>query len=181
MNSLILKLNKAGHPVAWISYEQAAIATAKNLVLWSMGDRAKMLRGGTQRITGMRSFMDLPSIIAVKGSVKDKAVPRISNRLLFARDENTCLYCGNQFNSSELTRDHVIPVSKGGPDNWTNCVTSCRRDNHNKADRTPEEAGMELLAIPYEPNRNEYFALSNRKILADQMDYLRSGFKNLVA
>ena len=35
---------------------------------------------------------------------------------------------------------------------------------------------MPLLAIPYVPNWAEYLALSNRKILADQMEFLKSQF-----
>jgi len=46
--------------------------------------------------------------------------------------------------------------------------------NHKKADRTPEEAGMKLLAVPYTPNLAEYLILSNRRILADQMEFLLS-------
>ena len=147
MKNSILKLNKAGSPVAWIDFEEAAKIISKNLVLWTLGTDVNTLYGGTQRATGLRSSMDFPPIIAVKGRVKEKAVPRISNRLLFARDNNTCLYCGNVFCSKELTRDHVIPASKDGPNTWENCVTSCKRDNHRKADRTPEQAGMELLAM----------------------------------
>lgn len=181
MNTQILKLNKAGNPAAWIDFETAAITIAKGLVLWSMGDPESVLRGGTQRTTGQRSTLEIPPIIAVQGRVKEKTVPKISNRLLFARDDMTCMYCGFEFLARELSRDHVIPRSKNGPDCWENCVASCRRCNHKKADRTPEEAGLELLAVPFAPNLNEWFYLSNRNVLADQMDYLKSGFKNVIA
>ena len=180
MSALILKLNKAGTPSQWVDYESAATTIAKGLVLWSMGSLAGTLRGGHQ-MDGTRSMMDLPTIIAVEGKVKEKKVPGISNTLLFARDDSLCLYCGNKFRRIDLSRDHVIPRSRGGANSWENCVTSCKRCNHAKNDRTPEEAGMELLAVPYAPTLNEWFALSNRKVLADQMDYLRSGFKNLAA
>lgn len=180
MSALILKLNKAGSPSQWVDFQSAATTIAKGMVVWSMGTLADTLRGGHNK-NGDRSFLDLPSIIAVEGKIKDKKVPGISNSLLFARDQNLCLYCGNKFRRIDLSRDHVMPRSRGGPNTWQNCVTSCKRCNHAKNDRTPEEAGMELLAIPYAPTLNEWFALSNRKVLADQMDYLRSGFKNLEA
>ena len=32
-----------------------------------------------------------------------------------------------------------------------NTVAACAEDNHRKADRTPEQAGMRLLAQPFEP------------------------------
>ncbi|MCG8610265.1 MAG: HNH endonuclease [Pseudomonadales bacterium] len=56
-------------------------------------------------------------------------------------------------------------------------MTSCKRCNNQKADRTPEEAGMQLLAVPFVPSRHEVLFLSNRRILGDQMDFLRSGIR----
>ena len=44
-----------------------------------------------------------------------------------------------------------------------------------KANRSPERAGMPLLYVPYVPNRHEHFILRNRRILADQMEYLLAG------
>jgi len=180
MNTQVLKLNKAGIPTEWINFESAATVLAKGLVTWSMGNIAETLRGGYQA-DGQRSMVDIPTIMAVDGKVTEKSVPSITNPLLFARDGFMCLYCGQRFRRSELSRDHVQPRSRGGADTWENCVAACRRCNHAKDDRTPEEAGMALLAVPYVPNLNEWFALSNRSVLADQMDYLRSGFKNLNA
>ena len=139
------------------------------------------MRGGVQRLIGQRSLLEIPPIIAVDGRVKTKSVPRISNKLLFARDSMTCLYCGVRFRNSELSRDHVIPRAQNGPDVWTNCVTACRRCNHYKADKTPEQAGMELLAVPFEPNLFEYFYLSGRNVLADQQLYLSTKFENVLA
>jgi hypothetical protein len=66
-----------------------------------------------------------------------------------------------------------VPASRGGESVWENCVTACERCNHRKADRTPEEANMKLLAVPYTPNLAEYLILSNRRILADQMEFLQ--------
>lgn len=180
MNTQILKLNKAGQPVAWVNYESAATSLSKGLVLWTMGTAESVLRGGIQRATGERSAISIPPIIAVQGRVKEKAVPRISNRLLFSRDQMTCLYCGIRFMARELSRDHIIPRSHNGADCWENCVTACKRCNHHKADRTPEQAGMELLAVPFAPTLNEYFYLANKNVLADQMEYLKGGFKNVL-
>ena len=36
----------------------------------------------------------------------------------------------------------------------------------------PDEARMPLLYVPYVPCRFEHFILSERRILADQMEYL---------
>jgi hypothetical protein len=76
------------------------------------------------------------------------------------------------FPISRLTRDHVTPFSQKGKDSWMNSVTACRGCNERKGNRTPEHAGMELIYLPYVPNRAEYLILTNRRILADQMEFL---------
>ena len=86
------------------------------------------------------------------------------------------MYCGGEFTAENLSRDHILPVSRSGTDNWTNVVTACKRCNHRKANYTPEEAGMQLLAVPFVPNRYEFFYLANKNILVDQMDFLKTQF-----
>ena len=81
------------------------------------------------------------------------------------------------FTDRELSCDHIVPTSRGGRNTWVNVVAACKRCNHFKQNRTPEEAGMELLALPFEPNPAEYLALMNSKrIRADQMDFLKAQF-----
>jgi 5-methylcytosine-specific restriction endonuclease McrA len=76
------------------------------------------------------------------------------------------------FAPTHLTRDHIIPVSRGGINTWMNVVTACSSCNKVKDNRTPEEAHMPLIYVPYAPNRAEYLILQNRKILGDQMEFL---------
>tara|TARA_B100000315_G_C14146848_1_gene393888 strand:- start:244 stop:519 length:276 start_codon:yes stop_codon:yes gene_type:complete len=76
----------------------------------------------------------------------------------------------------ELSRDHVRPISRGGVDKWQNVVSACRRCNHHKGNRLPEEAGMQLLAVPFVPTHAEYIYLSGKRILADQMEFLLAHF-----
>jgi 5-methylcytosine-specific restriction endonuclease McrA len=73
-----------------------------------------------------------------------------------------------------LTRDHIVPTSRGGADSWLNVVAACEACNHKKDDRMLEECGMELLYVPYAPNRAEALILENRNVLACQMSYLKS-------
>jgi hypothetical protein len=95
---------------------------------------------------------------------------------LFRRDSHLCLYCGETFRPGDLSRDHVTPVIQGGLDTWNNVVTACRRCNNHKAGHTPEQAGMQLLAVPFVPTHAEYIYLQGRRVLSDQMEFLRAHF-----
>lgn len=174
---LVLSLDASGAPQRWISYEESAYYYAKGLVAWSMGEEDFTIYGGTSRMTGEQSSMTMNTIIAIRGKVSEKNLEKanrvpLTNRTLFQRDRQICAYCGQHFKVDKLSRDHVKPVSKGGPNIWMNVVTACSPCNRRKEDRTPEEAGMQLLYVPYVPNRAEALILQNRKILAGQMEFL---------
>ena len=175
----ILRLNVAGHPVEWASWQEAVCLYARQIVVWTLGDPILRIRGGHSRVDGEQSHLDVHSIIACQGRVvaESGSVPPLTNSALFGRDRNTCLYCGGEFDDGALTRDHVVPSSRGGADRWDNCVAACKRCNHHKGDRLPHECGMELLALPYTPNFAEYLALINSgRILGDQIGFLQRRF-----
>lgn len=178
MSARVLRLDKAGFPMEWIGIEQAACFYVKNQVLWSLGYIRWTLHGGISRLTGKQSSLSIAPVIAIDGHVYPKShrPPPLTNTALFARDHHLCMYCGEKFSKSLLTRDHIKPRAQGGRDIWSNCVAACRRCNNLKGCRTPEQANMPLLAIPFKPNKFEYMVLANRNILVDQMDYLAKGF-----
>ena len=60
---------------------------------------------------------------------------RFSRFNVFARDKNTCQYCGRRFPRNELNLDHVIPRSRGGTSMWENVVCSCHACNRKKGGR----------------------------------------------
>ncbi|MCW5891831.1 MAG: HNH endonuclease [bacterium] len=76
---------------------------------------------------------------------------RFSRYNIYARDQNQCQYCGRQFARAELNLDHVVPRSQGGASTWENVVCSCLRCNRVKGGRTPVQAGMKLIRLPYRP------------------------------
>lgn len=175
--SHVLALDASGLPRKWVSTKDAVGYYSRELVAWSLGDVIATFRGGVQN-NGVKSIVETPSIIAVKGkgfNIAKAGKVTLSNKTLFARDRHMCAYCGGVFSNGNLSRDHVIPVSRGGLNVWTNCVTACMKCNTTKSDRTPEEMGRQLLYVPHEPNHYENMILQNRNILADQMDYLLSG------
>lgn len=172
----ILALDIAGNPFRWLDVEQAIGYAACGRVAWELGEREFVFHGGMRR-SGERSRIALRPVIAL---TKSEAMVRHlqalplghDNALLFRRDRDLCAYCGERFNRETLTRDHIVPRARGGRDMWTNVVTACRWCNMRKACRTPDEARMPLLYVPYEPCRFEHFILTGRRILADQMEYL---------
>jgi hypothetical protein len=171
----VLKLSAQGLPQSWISLEQAVIHYAANDVRWEAGAQIAVFRGGHNAITGKQSVITVNSIIGTRGvpNISPFSLrPGLTNGKLFARDRNICAYCGGLFSELELTREHIIPFAQQGVDTWMNVVTACRSCNHRKSSRTPEQAKMPLLYTPYVPSLWEDFILRNRRILADQMEFL---------
>ena len=171
----VLQLDISGRPQAWISPREAAVLYASDAVAWTLGDTFHVLRGGVQRATGKQSRIEVHPIVAVRGTVPSRAwrvTPALSNPKLFTRDRGFCAYCGGHFHIDELTREHIVPVSRGGSDSWMNCITACRACNGHKGNRLPEEARMTLLYLPYVPSLHEDMILRGRRIVVDQMDFL---------
>lgn len=177
MTEQVLKLDVGGRPIRWISREEGALLYCRDQVAWEAGEAIMLLHGGVSRATGQRSVLRVNSILATTGVDRSAdywaGTPALTNRRLFRRDDYTCLYCGEELPPRLLTRDHVVPRSCGGRDEWENVVAACRPCNHRKDNRSLESLGIRLLAVPYAPNRAEALILENRRILADQMAFLR--------
>lgn len=104
------------------------------------------------------------SVGVVKGSLRVPTViiathygkvpmrrPKFSYRALRERDGGRCQYTGRKLLPDEGNIDHIVPVSRGGNTSWHNCVLSCKRVNNRKANRTPDEAGLQLIKTPESP------------------------------
>jgi 5-methylcytosine-specific restriction endonuclease McrA len=108
---------------------------------------------GVQIVRTPSYFVPVPSVILL--SKYDRLpgcnVP-FSRRNLSRRDQHRCQYCGHRQSNDQLTIDHVVPRSRGGTTGWTNCVLACIPCNRKKGCRTPEQAGMKLLATPTRPD-----------------------------
>jgi hypothetical protein len=174
---LILQIDSQGQPAQWLSWQTAALLYAKNQVIWTLGGTTTTLRGGTSRTTGLQSLLQLHSIISVKSDGnfgRRPRVPSLNNRDLFRRDHYRCAYCNKIFGVTSLSRDHIIPRSKGGLNNWMNCITACQRCNQFKKDRSLADLGLQLRYAPYIPNRAEFLILTNELILPEQTEFLLS-------
>jgi 5-methylcytosine-specific restriction endonuclease McrA len=178
----VLRTDVSGMPLEWIGYQDAVRLYHLEQVAYTCGTLLYRVHGGINARTGRRSMIEVNSIVATQGGTYAQLraspgyEPPLSNAALFRRDFNMCLYCGGTFAVHDLSRDHVTPLVQGGSNDWTNVVTACKRCNHHKGGRTPEQSGMQLLAIPFTPNHAEYVYLQGRRILADQMAFLRAHF-----
>ncbi len=182
LNQQILRTDASGLPLEWVDFRVAVKLHLLGQIVYTLGHHLFDVHGGLNAITRRRSVIPVHSIIATNSHGKaykrlsNHFTPPLSNHTLFQRDGGMCLYCGEHFSRPRLSRDHVRPLSLGGQDDWNNVVTACVRCNNHKAGRTPEQAGMELLAIPFTPTHAEYVYLQGHNVLADQMSFLRTHF-----
>ena len=178
----VLRTDITGMPLEWIDYRDAVRLYHTQQVAYVCGTPIYQIRGGISAKTGQRSIVEISSIISTYGDSvaaernRDRYTPPLTNQTLFRRDANICLYCSKHFRASDLTRDHVTPISQGGLDSWANVETACRRCKNHKGGRTPEQARLQLVAVPFKPTYAEYIYLKGRRVLADQMEYLLTHF-----
>jgi len=142
-----LKLDLTYRPVGVIDCLEA-------LVLCIVG-KATAVEEYDSEVNSPSVSFKIPSVIVLKNVVKfiNQGLRPTRNNIIW-RDHSKCQYCANNFALSELTLDHVVPRSRGGKNTWTNLVACCKKCNQAKRDRTPEEAGMELLRKPLKPHNS---------------------------
>ena len=113
-------------------------------------------------ITTTSGIYHLPNSITL---IKYTRIPHrnipLTRQNIFFRDNYTCQYCGER-SLKKMTLDHILPRSRNGGNTWENLVTSCRRCNLNKRDRTPDEAKMFLLRKPERLKKDSSFADAER-------------------
>ena len=164
------------------SYEPLMIVPARRAIRLVLEDKAEVLEEDAQRaFRSVRSHHPFPVVIRLSRYVH---VPRrfrrqVTNTFLFARDGYACQYCGRRKRELRdrecLTRDLVVPISRGGRNTWENVVTACSTCNHRKGDRLPREAGLRLAVRPAEPNHVQ-LVWAVRRVTPVQAKYVRLFF-----
>lgn len=76
---------------------------------------------------------------------------KLTRQNIRLRDKGTCQYTGKKLKPSEGNVDHIMPVSRGGENTWTNMVYCDKELNERKGNKTPEEMGLSLITNPKEP------------------------------
>ena len=131
------------------SYEPITICTARRAITLVMKGAAVVEECSVFTIRTPRVSVPVPSVVRLRTYRRVPRVKRsVSRKGIILRDASICQYCGRKWDSRELTLDHVVPRSRGGESSWENLVAACTRCNNRKGDRTPREAGMQLLRAP---------------------------------
>ena len=164
------------------SYEPLMIVPSRRAIRLVLDRKAEVLEEDAHRaFRSVRLHHPCPVVIRL---VRYVQVPRrfrrqVTNTFLFARDGYACQYCQRHKrelrNREFLTRDHILPLSRGGDNSWANVVTSCSTCNHRKGNRLPHEAGLRLLSKPVEPNHVQ-LVWAVRRVTPIQAKYIRMFF-----
>ena len=149
-----LVLNADARPV---SYLPLSLVNWKEAITYMCLDKCAVLEWYDDWVVSSPSWETrVPAVIMLKDMYKRKSNPRFSKSNVYLRDLYNCQYCTKPFTKSELTIDHVLPISKGGKTNWTNIVTACKSCNVKKGARTD----IKPIRLPYMP---DYYELVGKR------------------
>ncbi|HYI01532.1 HNH endonuclease [Hyalangium sp.] len=172
IDSSVLVLNRNYHPVHVTSvkrafsllYQGVAKAIDAQYKLYEFADWAALSATG-DCITTVNRSIRVPRVLVLSAyEYLPKGRVRFSRLNIYARDHDTCQYCGKTLPRSELNLDHVLPRCDGGKTTWENVVCSCVPCNLKKGGRTPEQAGIKLLRKPFRPRWTPLFRGAIRRI-----------------
>lgn len=157
------------------TYECMAFIPERKLFKLLVKDKIEVLETWDELVPyGRDTKIRFPAVVKLRHHVR--WIPRKVrfNRLgVFKRDRDQCQYCSRSYPRNKLTLDHVIPRTRGGSDDWRNCVAACFDCNNRKGNKTPEEAKMPLLIRPIVPQLsilNEFVLLKTKH--ATWQDYM---------
>lgn len=161
------------------SFEPLTMVPMRRALRLVLDGKAEIIEADAGRfVHSERLTMPRPAVIRL---VRFIHVPRrfrrqVTNTFLFARDRYRCQYCGRTAAElrprESLTRDHLIPMSRGGTNDWTNVVTACSPCNTRKGNRMPEEIGMHPLSAPVEPHF-VHLSWAVRRLTPTQSKYIK--------
>ena len=163
INSPVLVLNQNYQPLNVCNVRRAVVLLGRG--------KAEIIINGRGHIRTISLLVQVPSVIRLVYMVRRPLVRRrLSRRAIFYRDGFRCQYCGKE--SKNMTLDHIMPRSRGGPHVWENVVSACIPCNHKKAGLTPKEANMRMLKKPTVPRPNPYYMFHHRSILEEWRQFM---------
>lgn len=156
------------------TYEPINVCTVRRAVVLLMKEKAEMIEQSERTLHSAYSSMTRPMVIRLVAYVKvprDNHRRKITRRAVFARDGWTCQYCGSRH---QLTVDHVVPRSKGGPTSWDNIVAACAPCNRRKGDSLLRHTNMELARAPRAPSPDVFIQVASPTIPVTWQQYMAS-------
>lgn len=151
-----MEVPKAAVLVLNQNYEPLNVCDVRRAMGMLVGGKAEIIEDGRGELRTATQSFPFPSVIRLAYLIRrPRPRVRLTRREIFRRDGYTCQYCGVQTHA--LTMDHVIPRHRGGTHTWENLVSACPSCNRRKGGRTPEEAHMALLHVPYEPRPSNLY------------------------
>jgi 5-methylcytosine-specific restriction endonuclease McrA len=154
------------------TYEPINVCTVRRAVVLLLKEKAEMIEHAEAQLHSATNTMSRPMVIRLVSYVRiprDTHRRKITRRAVFARDDWTCQYCGSR---SNLTVDHVVPRSKGGPSSWDNIVASCAPCNRRKGNALLRHSGMTLTRTPSTPSPHVFIQVASPTIPAAWKAYL---------
>lgn len=152
MKHYTLLLSSAYEPVKFIS-ERRAIKLFIN-------NKVDVIYSWDYKINYEKGYFKLPSVLKLKNTYRKVFSKTLFNReSIIKRDSKCCQYCGLKLCFNEITIDHIVPLSKGGDNSFTNCVVACRPCNDYKSDIPLDRCGLKLIRQPSDPGYNPIYTL----------------------
>lgn len=148
-----LVLNADGQPVSLLP---PSTVQWKEAITYLWLDKVNVLEWYDDWIVRSSSWETrVPAVIMLKDMHRRRRTPRFSKYNIHLRDMFVCQYCHSQFTQTQLTLDHVLPISKGGKTSWENIVSACNPCNSRK--------GNKLIKPKKMPYRPDYYELANNR------------------
>ncbi len=144
-------------------YTFLGVVDWKKAMSMMFAEKIRVVKFSERVIQGVTHAFRVPAVavlIKVVRSIYRGRVP-FSRRNVLLRDRHVCAYCGRR--AKAITMDHVIPRSRGGKNDFDNCVACCRACNQKKGARLPSEAGMSLRRRPWQPTIAEFIRIRLRQ------------------
>lgn len=166
LNTSVLVLNRYYQPVHVTSvrraftllYQGVARAIDEQFRLYEFAHWAALGHESHECIHTVNRTIRVPRVLVLSAyEYLPKGRVRFSRLNIYARDSDTCQYCGKIYTRADLNLDHVVPRSQGGRTSWENVVCSCIQCNLKKGGRTPEQAGLKLMKKPARPRWTPFF------------------------
>jgi 5-methylcytosine-specific restriction endonuclease McrA len=168
LNLPVLQLNKSWLPIHVTTVRDALMdlcngscraLDTENYTLYNWEQWIELPFEDKSFVQSVRFRVCVPDIVVLS---EYNQVPRFEVKLnmknIWLRDGGRCQYSGRHLSLRDATKDHILPESRGGGTVWNNIVTCCPNVNRKKGNKTPEEAGLNLLSVPRKPQWTPLFS-----------------------